>query len=294
MAARGFELAPDGGEMLQFCTWLQRNALDCKWLAWGWVSCQMVSMRLEDCTEWLVRGLSIAPNGSEWPQHKKATIKWQLGDCAGQLKKLRRGNRRVTPAKRKKIMAQQSGYCAGQKKKCGVAINGLHRAKEKITAQQSMDCASQKKKKCSAAIRVSRRPHQKIAARQSGYHAYLLKNGCTAIRVSCLPLQNLRKAWVLHQMVGTRLEDHAEGWREAWGSCQRLAQGLRIVPNGWREAEYCTKWWRKANIMLDGGARLISRLMVAQGLYCTWWWHESNIALNGSARIISRLMVARV
>jgi hypothetical protein len=46
-------------------------------------------------------------------------------------------------------------------------------------------------------------------------------------------------------MVGARLEGHAE-----W-----LARGLRIPPNGWREA----------NIALDGGARLILHLMVAQG-----------------------------
>jgi hypothetical protein len=46
-------------------------------------------------------------------------------------------------------------------------------------------------------------------------------------------------------MVGARLEGRAE-----W-----LAQGLRIPPNG----------WRKANIALDGDARLILRSMVAQG-----------------------------
>jgi hypothetical protein len=61
----------------------------------------MVDARLEDCAEWLARGLSIAPNGSEWPQHKKATIKWQFGDCAGQLKKMQHGNRWVMPAKKK-------------------------------------------------------------------------------------------------------------------------------------------------------------------------------------------------
>jgi hypothetical protein len=42
-------------------------------------------------------------------------------------------------------------------------------------------------------------------------------------------------------------------------------QGLRIAPNDWREAEYCVKWWRKANIALNAGSRLISRLMLAQG-----------------------------
>jgi len=57
--------------------------------------------RDEDCAKWLVRGLRIEPNGCEWPQHKKATIKWQFGDRDGQMKKLWRGNRPVTPAKRK-------------------------------------------------------------------------------------------------------------------------------------------------------------------------------------------------
>jgi hypothetical protein len=46
----------------------------------------MAGARLEDCAEWLAQGLRIAPNGSEWPQHKKATTKWQLGDCTSQLK----------------------------------------------------------------------------------------------------------------------------------------------------------------------------------------------------------------
>jgi hypothetical protein len=86
----------------------------------------MVGARLEDCAEWLVRGLRIAPNGCEWPQHKKATIKWQFGDRASQLKKLWRGNHPVTPAKRKnrgtaingsclpkENTARQSGYHAG-------------------------------------------------------------------------------------------------------------------------------------------------------------------------------------
>jgi hypothetical protein len=41
------------------------------------------------------------------------------------------------------------------------------------------------------------------------------QNSGAAIRVSRLPLQNLRKAWVLRQMVGARLEDCAEGWRKA-------------------------------------------------------------------------------
>jgi hypothetical protein len=145
----------------------------------------MVGVRLEDCTKWLVRGLRIAPNGCKWPQHKKATIKWQFGDRAGQLKKLWHGNQGIAPAKRK------------------------------IAARQSMDCAGQKKKNCSAAIRVLRRPLQKIATMQSGYCACLFKNGRLAIRVSCLPFQNLCKAWVSRQMVDARLEDCAKGWCEA-------------------------------------------------------------------------------
>ncbi len=56
-------------------------------------------------------------------------------------------------------------------------------------------------------------------------------------------------------MVGARLEDCIE-----W-----LARGLRIAPNGWHKAEYHAKWWRKANIALDGGGRLITRSMVAGG-----------------------------
>ncbi len=151
-----------------------------------------------------------------------------MGDRASQLKKLRCGNQWIALAKRK-ITARRSGYCAGQKKNCGTAINGLHPPKEqnsgaairvsrlplqnlrrsnqgiapakrKIAARQSMDCAGQK---------------NKIAARQSGYGACLFKICGAAIRVSSLPLQNLRKAWVLCQMVGARLENHAKGWREA-------------------------------------------------------------------------------
>ncbi len=67
----------------------------------------MVGTRLEDCTKWLARGLSIAPNGSKWPQHKKATIKWQLRDRAGQLKKLRRGNQWIALAKKKSRRSNQ-------------------------------------------------------------------------------------------------------------------------------------------------------------------------------------------
>jgi hypothetical protein len=76
----------------------------------------MVGARLEDCAEWLARGLSIAPNGSKWPQHKKATIKWQLGDHAGQLKKMWRSNQGITLAK----------------KNTGAAIRVLRRPKEKL------------------------------------------------------------------------------------------------------------------------------------------------------------------
>jgi hypothetical protein len=134
----------------------------------------MVGARFEDCAKWLARGLSIASNGSKWPQHKKAAIKWQLGDSADQLKKLRRSNRWVTPAKRK-ITAQQSMDCAVRKKKLRRGNRGIAPAKRKIAASKSMDCASQKKKSlrgnqwiaqakrknCSAAIGISRRPLQK-------------------------------------------------------------------------------------------------------------------------------------
>jgi hypothetical protein len=92
----------------------------------------MIGARLEDCAEWLARSLSIASNGSKWPQHKKATIKWQLGDRAGQLKKLRGGNRQIVLAKRKivvrqnKIAARQSGYRTCLFKICSAAIRVLH------------------------------------------------------------------------------------------------------------------------------------------------------------------------
>jgi hypothetical protein len=134
----------------------------------------MVDARLEDCAKWLARGLSIAPNGSKWPQHKNETIKWQLGDCAGQLKKMQRGNQRIVLAKRK-IMARQSGYCTGQKKNCGTAINGFLRQKE--------------------------------------------QNSGAAIRVSHLPLQNLRQG---NQGIGP--------------ASSKFAQGLGIAFNGWHEA----------------------------------------------------------
>jgi hypothetical protein len=126
-----------------------------------------------------------------------------------------------------------------QPKKCGAAMDGLHWPKEKIAARQSgyCDCLF---KICGTTIRVSCLPLQKCSL---------------AIRVLHLPLQNLSKAWVLRGMVGARLE----------GCAKWLAQGLRIVPNGWRKAEYCTEWWGEANIALDGDARLISCLMVAQG-----------------------------
>jgi hypothetical protein len=54
MGARCFSFAPDGGAML--------------WIVIGW-------REAEYHAEWFARGLSIAPNGSEWLQHKKATIK---------------------------------------------------------------------------------------------------------------------------------------------------------------------------------------------------------------------------
>jgi hypothetical protein len=125
----------------------------------------MVGVRLEDCAEWLAQGLSIAPNGSKWPQHKKATIKWQLGDRAGQLKKLRRGNRRIALAKRK-IAARQSGYCAGQKKNCGAAINGLRRPKEQNSgvAIRVLHLPLQNLRRGNQGIAPAKR---KIAARQS-------------------------------------------------------------------------------------------------------------------------------
>jgi hypothetical protein len=127
--------------------------------------------------EWLVRGLSIVPYGSKWPQHKKATIKWRLGDCAGQLKK---------------NVARQLTDRAGQKKNGGAAIRVLRRPKEKlrhsnqwiapakrtIAARQMMDCAGQK---------------NKIAAWQSGYCASLLKNCGKAIEASRRPLEKLRR-----------------------------------------------------------------------------------------------------
>jgi hypothetical protein len=67
----------------------------------------MFGTRLEDCTKWLARGLSIAPNGSEWPQNKKATIKWQL-----------RGLRQPT----EKIAVRQWTCHAGLLRNCGTAI----------------------------------------------------------------------------------------------------------------------------------------------------------------------------
>jgi hypothetical protein len=103
--------------------------------------------------EWFARGLRIALNGCEWPLHKKATIKWQLGDRAGQLKKLRRSNQRIALAKRKKSRRGNQGIAP---------------AKRKIAAWQLMDCTGQK---------------NKIAARQSWYCACLFKICGAAIRV---------------------------------------------------------------------------------------------------------------
>ncbi len=113
-------------------------------------------------------------DGSEWPQREKATIKWQSGDHAGQLKKLRRGNRRVTRAKRKNCGAAINGSRASKKKnrgatigvsrwpkeKCSAVIDGLRQPKEKITAWQSIDCAGQKENH-STAIDGLRRPKEK-------------------------------------------------------------------------------------------------------------------------------------
>ncbi len=156
---------------------------------------------------------------------------------------------------KEKIAARQSGYRAGQKKNCGVEINGLRQPKEKITARQSMDCTGQKKKLQRSNWDIAPASSKKLAVRQSRYCTCLFKICGAAIRVSCLPLQKLHKAWVSHRMVGARLESHAK-----W-----LARGLRIAPNSWCEAEYRAKWWREANIALNGVARFISRLMVARG-----------------------------
>jgi hypothetical protein len=119
----------------------------------------MVGARLEDCAEWLAQGLSIAPNGSKWPQRKKATINWQLGDRTGQLKNLQCGNQRVTPAKRKLWRGNQRITLA-KRKNCGAAIGVLHRPKEK-SWHRNQDIAPTKRKNCSAAIGVSCWPLEK-------------------------------------------------------------------------------------------------------------------------------------
>jgi hypothetical protein len=116
----------------------------------------------KDCAKWLVRGLRIAPNGCEWPQHKKATIKWQFGDRVGQLKN------------------------------CGEAIIRSRRPKEKMRHGNQRIALAERKKR-SAAIGVSRRPLQKIAVRQLGYRASIFKIHGTAIEVSRRPLQKLRR-----------------------------------------------------------------------------------------------------
>jgi hypothetical protein len=110
--------------------------------------------------EWLAWGLSIVPNGSKWPQHKKATIKWWLGDRAGQLKKLRHGNRRVAPAKRKKLWRGNQRIAP---------------AKGKNAARKSMDYTGQKKKSQRGNQWIVPARRKKIAAQQSGYRAGLFK-----------------------------------------------------------------------------------------------------------------------
>ncbi len=130
----------------------------------------------EDCPKWLVRGLRIATNGCEWPQHKKATIKWQFGDPNGQMKKLWRGNRPVTPAKRKnrgtaingscwpkENTARQLGYHAGLFKNRGAAIGVSCRPLQK--SRRGNRSITPANKIYDVAIVVSRRPI-KIAARQ--------------------------------------------------------------------------------------------------------------------------------
>jgi hypothetical protein len=121
-------------------------------------------------------------DGREWPQRKKAAIKWQTGDPADQ-KKNRGTAIEYRPSQQKhrgvaigdraglkknccaaiEDRAGQLTNCgtaidfhAGQKKNRGAAINGLRRPKEKlqrgnrgiglaywkIAARQSVDCAS--------------------------------------------------------------------------------------------------------------------------------------------------------
>jgi hypothetical protein len=101
--------------------------------------------RDEDCAKWLVQGLRIVPNGCKSPQHKKATIKWQFGDHAGQLKKLWCGNHPVTPAKRKMRHGNQRIALAKRKNR-GAAIGVSRRPLQKNRG---------------AAIGVLRRPLQK-------------------------------------------------------------------------------------------------------------------------------------
>jgi hypothetical protein len=112
--------------------------------------------RDEDCAKWLVRGLRIAPNSCEWPQHKKATIKWQFGDRDGQMKKLWAAIVRSRRPK-EKIAARQSSDRAGQKKKSQRGNRGITPASSKIVARQSEYHAGHFKNR-GAAIVVSRRP----------------------------------------------------------------------------------------------------------------------------------------
>jgi hypothetical protein len=164
----------------------------------------MVGARLEDCAKWLARGLSIEPNGIKWPQHKKATIKWQLGDPAGQ--------------KKKKNVARQSTDHAGQKIKSWRGNQGIAPAKRKIAARQSMDCAGQKKKihcahqlgYCAGLFKNNSSiapASSKFVVRQSGYRACLFEiRG--RLGVSC-QMAGARLG-VLCQMAGARLDDCAK------------------------------------------------------------------------------------
>ncbi len=135
----------------------------------------------EDCAKWLVQGLRIAPNDCEWPQHKKATIKWQFGDRAGQLKTLWHGNCPVTPAKRK-IAARQSTDRAGQKKKSRRGNRGITQASSK-----KLWCGNR------GIALVS----SKITVWQLEFHAGHFKNRSTAIVVLRQPNKNYGAAIVV-------------------------------------------------------------------------------------------------
>ncbi len=149
----------------------------------------MAGARLEYCAKWQQMASAqesnnqMAIGGSCRPTEKN--VAQQSRDHAGQ-KKHGRGNQGITPAKRK-IVARQSMDCAGQK--------------NKIAARQSGYCAGQKKKKCGAAIDGLRPPTE--------------QNSSAAIRVSPLPLQNLRR-----------------GNQGITPASSKIAQGLGIAPNG--------------------------------------------------------------